>query len=1177
MAVKIQFDNTHNAIEPTLVLATRKGRKIGKLPAHNIVFKDGLNVYSELSFKVFEADCEKNDSLWEQLTDFKLLWVREWNRWFEIYVESNETSYTVKNISAISLGEAELSQINLYGIEINTETDISRDDYKPTVIYKGNDPSASLLTRIMEKAPHYTIKHVDSSIANMQRTFTFDNKSLYDAFQEISEEMNCLFSIDCYSDMNGSIVREISVYDLEANCLDCGERGEFTAPCSKCGSGNILNGYGEDTSIFISTDNLADEITYTTDNGSVKNCFRLEAGDDLMTATIANCNPNGSSYIWHIPNAVKSDMSVELVQKLEQYDRDYAYYYDVCPINISGDTLNTYNKIVQKYKVYTDNYNEIHSPIVGYSNLMEAYYNTIDFHLFLNSSLMPSIEMSDTNAAKEAGKLSSSSLSPVAVKSLNTCSSATAASSVLGMAKAIINSRFQVKISESSFSCDTWTGTFIITNYADEKDTFTTNRITVRINDNYAEYVRQKIKKALKKSESGDEVTDVVQLFGLEDSAFVSELKKYSLARLISFYDSCQNCIDILTEQGIANNQTWADRNPNLYESLYIPYYNKLGYIEEEIKIRENEIAIIIGSFDSEGERISHGMQTLLNAERNEIHKKLNFEEYIGSDLWLEFSAYRREDTYRNDNYISDGLNNAELFENARKFIEVAQKEIYKSATLQHSISASLKNLLVIKEFDSIVDYFEVGNWIRIKTDNGLYRLRLLEYEIDFENLSSISVTFSDVSTIRDGTSDLNSIINQAASIASSYSSTKHQAQKGFVSKNRLDDWVQKGLNTTNIKIISSADNQNQTWDSHGMLFREYDPVTETYDDCQLKIINSTLAITDDNWKTTKTAVGGSYYFNPATGKMEYAYGVNAEVLTGKLILGESLGICSENNSLTFDKNGLFITNGTNHFRVNPDNANLLVLSNSTGDILWVDDNGGLHITGDGSGLDISSNDTVSDMHSRIEQLPHSISLSVDNGALGSKASIVLDIDGNKTSESIDLSNVRKSFANDTSNIAISAGTIAFNSNTLIVNSSNFKLDSEGVITATSGNFSGSITGSTITGSSITSTNGKVSIAIDGGRLHGGNGGDNGYVSFNTYYVPTGIYGARLAGIGCVALLTPYLGVGSYTDMDSDAIITIGQTGNIQVVTDVSINEDGSISRSYKTLHFEKGLMTTAI
>lgn len=115
---------------------------------------------------------------------------------------------------------------------------------------------------------------------------------------------------------------------------------------------------------------------------------------------------------------------------------------------------------------------------------------------------------------------------------------------------------------------------------------------------------------------------------------------------------------------------------------------------------------------------ISDGLQTVIDKERTAIQNTLNFQSFLGEKLWLEFSGYRREDTYQNDNYISDGLNNAELFDHALEFINVAKKDIFRSATLQHTITASLKNLLTMKEFLQIVDYFEVGNWIRIRVDN---------------------------------------------------------------------------------------------------------------------------------------------------------------------------------------------------------------------------------------------------------------------------------------------------------------------------------------------------------------------------------------------------------------------------------------------------------------------------
>ena len=53
-------------------------------------------------------------------------------------------------------------------------------------------------------------------------------------------------------------------------------------------------------------------------------------------------------------------------------------------------------------------------------------------------------------------------------------------------------------------------------------------------------------------------------------------------------------------------------------------------------------------------------------------------------------------------------------------------------------------------EFLPIVDYFQLGNWIKCRTDGKLYRLRISEYEIDYDNLDSLNVTFSDTRTFSD-------------------------------------------------------------------------------------------------------------------------------------------------------------------------------------------------------------------------------------------------------------------------------------------------------------------------------------------------------------------------------------------------------------------------------------------
>lgn len=979
MAIDIKFDLVGNPEPPTIILATRNGKKFGQLnvDSNSISLIDKFNDASEFTFTLNKYIDNKLTPFWDKVVNFKLVYCKEWDKWFEITVELDEETKTVKDVFCKQLGQAELSQIMLYNIEINTEDDIARDDYEASILYNKNNPKASILDRMLDKAPHYSIGYVDPSIAKIQRSFSFDGKSIYDAFQEVAEEIGCLFVFPSNSGEKGKIQRVINVYDLQQNCNDCGHRGEFVDKCPKCNSTNITNGYGEDTLIFVTSDELAsDGIKLTTDTEAVKNCFKLETGDDLMTATVRNCNPNGTDYIWRFSDHFKEDMSDELVSKLESYDELYKYYSNEHISDINEEALSKYNAIVKKYVDDNKELEEITNPIKGYASLMNAYYNTIDLALFLKSVLTPFYDaylideldnflvdksdnylmykesiMKDTSAKKQADLLTYSALSPVSVSNTNIVSLATLNSTVLSMAKIIVKPIYKVQVntSEISNNGDTkiWTGNFILTNYSDDEDTAVSETISIVVNDDYENFIRQKMEKALSKENVDD--LSITGLFAKDYGDFCYDLKYYALNPLLSFRDACQACIDILIEQGVGNDITWSDSNSgaegNLYENLYIPYYNKLMAIEAEIKVRENDINSITGIYDSNGVLVSEGLQNYIEKCRNKIQDALDFEKYLGTDLWLEFCSYRREDEYSNDNYISDGLNNAELFKKAQEFFEVAENEIYKSSELQHSISTTLNNLLAIPKFKTLVKHFKVGNWIRIKIDDKIYKLRLLEYEIDYSKFDNISVEFSDVTKVKNGITDVESALSQASSMASSYTTVKRQANQGEKSNAVLNSWTDNGLNATNTKIVGT-DNQNQVWDRNGILCRQYDPITESYNDEQLKIINSTIAITDNNWETTKTAIGKYYYVDPTTKELKSAYGVNGETVVGKLLIGEQLDISNENGNLQFGADGFVVKNDVNTISMNPNSESIFNISNDSKNIFSLNENGELVIVG---------------------------------------------------------------------------------------------------------------------------------------------------------------------------------------------------------------------------------------
>ena len=121
---------------------------------NELKFREGINDGSEFSFVVYKERClnragQVDENFWRKITDLKLAWCPEYDMFYELALDLTDSTATVKSVTATSLGEAELSQMNVYGIEVNTEADIERSDYVPTVFYYEGSPAASLLDRLL--------------------------------------------------------------------------------------------------------------------------------------------------------------------------------------------------------------------------------------------------------------------------------------------------------------------------------------------------------------------------------------------------------------------------------------------------------------------------------------------------------------------------------------------------------------------------------------------------------------------------------------------------------------------------------------------------------------------------------------------------------------------------------------------------------------------------------------------------------------------------------------------------------------------------------------------------------------------------------------------------------------------------------------------------------------------
>ena len=1015
----IEISPDGQPIAPDLVLAYRGGTKQGII--HNVqslTNKNDLAQAAEITFDVYKKVDNVTCELWNDIRDFRLIYIphldtASFNPWYELSVETDEDDATIKHCQGVHLQEAELGQLSLNDIEINTEDDIARDDYTPTIIYDPTNPEGSALDRILkDKASHYTIVHVDSSIANLQRTFSWDDSTIKGAFDDIANEVECLFVYGESVNNDGKIHRTISVYDLNDVCMECGERGTFTNKmCTKCNSANIKFGYGSDSGIFLSHENFAGNISYSSNKDEVKNCFRLVAGDDLMTATIRNINPSGSQYIWYFSDSVRADMSKTLRDKLSTYEKEYASYSSDKKIDIPSTVISDYNTLINKYKLYDSSLMNVKYPIVGYSSLTDLYYSALNFYSLLKTTLAPVSERgTKTTAAQEIKKLTTNTLSPLGIQNANKASVSTVTLALQNYAKVFVDtSLYRITATNDSYSGNVWKGTITLSSYADENDKATTSIITIYVSDATSDFIKCQLEKAMKKNDV--DATGTVALFKKDEAEFKKALSFYSVDNLNILASIVRGCLDILIQQGIA------DPENDMYESMYYPYYSKSIWIEDELRERESEILKLRGSKSN-----PEGVLDYIEKQRQVIANNLDLHTYLGNSLWTEFCSFRRDDTYKNDNFISDGLSDKELIMQAKEFIKNAEREIVKSATLQHTISCNLSNFLLVKEQDvesspvpivtlagvNIVSHdqlyfvkgdatfspllvnFDVGNWVRIEIDETIYKLRLTSYKIDYDNLDSLNVEFSDVTYGLNSASDIQSILSQAQSMSTSYSMVQHQANKGNNANKQIMDMVENGLNLTNKKIVNAADNQNMVVDETGLLMREKNEFGDDYSSEQTKIINHGFYYTNDGWKTVQTGLGKYIYFDPESGTYKEDYGIIAHKIVGNIILGNKVGIYNTSGSVKIDENGFTVTSDANDT-----NKDLFTLQRKNEDgsytkYVYVDDDGNIKINGKHIQM-TTSDDLGSYIDKTIKQEASALVVQLDNEYIG----ITTDSNGN--------------------------------------------------------------------------------------------------------------------------------------------------------------------------------------
>lgn len=522
------------------------------------------------------------------------------------------------------------------------------------------------------------------------------------------------------------------------------------------------------------------------------------------------------------------------------------------------------------------------------------------------------------------------------------------------------------------------------------------------------------------------------------DSLASKDWTLYGLSGLETYKKSFETQNELFCAQGM-------NKPESLNYNLYQQNLTNLNEVTNEYNKRVSEINDATNVYQS------------IVGEMKSLQSELDMNVWFTEDEWKILDSYVIEETYTNDNFsVVDNTKEAELFSMEKELYDKAYEDLSKKCRPQYQYSATLTNILTIPEFKDFVQYFELGNFIRMETDyDTIVKLRLISFTVDYTNTQTIDVTFSDAVRVKNVLEDHASILAQAHSLASSFKFRKDQYDNSVKQGNFIAEMRKYGLDVATTQIYNATD-QSQTWDSTGMTFRKWNDERQDFDPEMIKIINNMMVFLDGE-NGARMAIGKLKLPNGSE-----TYGVNCEILMNKLTVSENVWIENNSGNYKFDDSGFTASNGVNTVKIQPNNSGELFS-------IYKGSNKQFYINSDG---DVEFAGSLKSASGQFAGLVSGGSIDIGNGTF------TVDKNGNVTASS------------GTFGGLVSGGSININNK--------FMVDKYGNVEALSGVFSGDITGSRGTFSGDIKAN-KINIS----RNNSDNLGDvnirSGFGYYNVY------------------------------------------------------------------------------
>lgn len=379
-----------------------------------------------------------------------------------------------------------------------------------------------------------------------------------------------------------------------------------------------------------------------------------------------------------------------------------------------------------------------------------------------------------------------------------------------------------------------------------------------------------------------------VQYAQYATQAATAKLEVERLSTVLDMYQKCRE--NIVAESGtsqVASYNSIISANGGTTIPLNQTDINQLkSTIDGYIRTTKTMLDAAQSEYDSAN---THAEE--VRGQQDTIRQSVDITTYFSQAEYEELSSYIVEGDYKDDYVvITDSMDQTERLEQISEVYKRAKTTIDKAAYPTQKYTVDVENFLFQSKFQHFSDRLETGCLVNVELEeDDVAELFLTTITVNWDD-HELALTFGN----RFNRFDPKALFENAlGNIQKSANSIEYL--KALVSPiangelNNMQNAIANSRNLAKNEALASTNNVIVI-DDTGYTGRKLLIDGESFDPRQIKIVNNQIVFTKDGWETASTAIGEIIIRN-ADGTTTTAYGVNAEMLIGDLILGNQLQI----------------------------------------------------------------------------------------------------------------------------------------------------------------------------------------------------------------------------------------------------------------------------------------------